>query len=96
MEFKQLSEILKNPDFKFLKKDYLYFHHKSGYPLRKEMDFECYYSVTEVFENKLKAKFVISSLEEKDTEDKEFYFEDWNDKWWVTRLPTAFLATEIE
>ena len=95
MELHQLSEILKNTNFKFIKNDYLYHHQVVGYPLIKDMNFEHFYFVTEVLEQKLKAKPFISTKDEEEMEDAEFNFNNWDDKWWFIRMPKLFFAQEL-
>ena len=94
MELHQLSEILKNPNFKFIEYDYLYHHMEVGYPLIKDMNLEYFYFVTEVLEQKLKAKAFISTKEE-EMENKEFHFDKWDDNWWFIRMPKLFYAQKL-
>ncbi|MFA7446104.1 MAG: hypothetical protein WCY89_09170 [Flavobacteriaceae bacterium] len=81
MEFTELSEIIKNDDFKFQKHDYLYHHNKEGYPLKNDMNSDNLFFVIESSGIKVKIMSILIGNE------KEISLSDSFDKWWFLRLP---------
>lgn len=81
MELQYLSDFFKNGDYKFLKLDYLYLHDRDGYPLRNEMDFENFFFVIEVLNDKIKVFGLVTGKE------KEINFSDLKGNWWFIRIP---------
>jgi hypothetical protein len=81
LEFHELSELLKTPNFKFQKLDYLYLNDKIGYPLKAEMNFDNYFFIITVSLTTITVTGLLTGQE------KELNISELKDNWWILRIP---------